>query len=70
MPRLSSCLGLERLQGNSANFNKKEFQDLYQNRLDGPITGHVLEYFFRSLKMFICKTGQAFPQPLYLGSIW
>ena len=35
-------LFLERLRENLADFNNKHFQNLYHNRLDGLITGHVL----------------------------
>jgi len=33
---------VERLPQHLADFNEKCLQNLYQNRLDGPITGHVL----------------------------
>ena len=33
---------VERLRENWADFNEKLFKNLYQNRLDGQITGHVL----------------------------
>jgi hypothetical protein len=38
---------------------------LYQNRLDGPVTCHVLVQIFRFVKMFLLEIGQLFPQPLY-----
>ena len=37
---------LERLRENLADFNEKLFKNLYQNRLDGQILGHVLVQIF------------------------
>ena len=37
---------VERLRKNLADFNEKLFKNLYQNRLDGEITGHVLVQIF------------------------
>ena len=37
---------VERLRENLADFNEKLFKNLYQNRLDGQVTGHVLVQFF------------------------
>ena len=46
---------LERLRENLADFNEKRFKNLYQDRLDGPITGHVLVQISRFLKSFSAK---------------
>ena len=40
--RTESIEVVERLRGNLADFNEKHLQDLYQNRLDGPIASHIL----------------------------
>ena len=45
-PVVDAPTGVERLWENLADFNKKLFKDLYQNRLDGQITGHVLVQIF------------------------
>jgi hypothetical protein len=37
---------IERLRENFADFNEKLFKNLYQDRLDGQITGHVLVQIF------------------------
>ena len=37
---------VERLRENLADFNEKLFKNLYQNRLDGQIAGHVLVQIF------------------------
>jgi hypothetical protein len=42
-PRVGS---VERLRENLADFNEKLFKNLYQNRLDGQVTGHVLVQIF------------------------
>jgi len=44
--KLATGFLLERLRENLADFNEKLFKNLYQNRLDGQITGHVLAQIF------------------------
>jgi len=55
----------ERLRENLAGFKRKHVQNLYQNRLDGPIICHVLAQNCRFLKMFLLEMGQVLPQPLH-----
>ena len=58
---------VERLRENLADFNEKLFKNLYQDSLDGPITGHVLVQILS--EKFHRKIGQVFPQPLYHSSV-
>jgi len=52
------CVVAERLRENLADFNEKLFKNLYQDRLDGPITGHVLVQISRFLKGFSAKSAK------------
>ena len=49
---------LKRLHENLADFSEKLFKNLYQDRLDGPITGHVLVQISRFLKSFSAKSAK------------
>ena len=49
---------VERVLENLADFNEKHFKNLYQGRLDGPITGHVLVQFSRFLKSFSAESAK------------
>ena len=49
---------VERLRENLADFNEKLYKNLYQDRLDGPIKGHVLVQISRFLKSFSAKSAQ------------
>ena len=55
-------LVVKRLRENLADFDETLFKNLYQDRLDGPITGPGTN--FSISKKFLCEIGQAFPQPL------
>ena len=57
----SSVTGVERLRENLAGFNEKLFKNLYQDRVDGPITGHVLVQVSRFRKSFSAKSAK-FPR--------
>jgi hypothetical protein len=46
---------VERLWENLADFNEKLFKNLYQDRFDGLITGHVLVQISRFLESFSAK---------------
>jgi len=50
----------ERLRENLADFNEKLFQNLYQSRLDGPVTCHVLVQISRFLIFFCLKSAKCF----------
>ena len=49
---------LERLRENLADFAEKLFKNLYQDRVDGLITGHVLVQMSRFLKSFSAKSAK------------
>ena len=49
---------VERLRENLADFNENFFKTLYQDRLDIPITGHVLVQISRFLKSFSAKSAK------------
>jgi len=56
---------MERWWKNMADFNKKYFEYLYQNRLDGPIARHVLVQISRFSNIFLHGISHFFSQPLY-----
>ena len=49
---------MERLRENLDDFNEKLSKNLYQDRLDGLITGHVLVQISRFLKRFSAKSAK------------
>ena len=51
-------MNVERLRENLADFNEKLFKNLYQDRLDGPITGHVVVQNSRFLESFSAKSAK------------
>ena len=53
---------------NLADLNETNLQDLYQSRLDGPITCHALVLNFGFIKLFLPEIGQVFTQTLYDGT--
>jgi len=56
---------MERWRENMADFNKKSFKYLYQNRLDGPIARHVLVQISRFSNIFLHEIRNFFSQQLY-----
>ena len=61
---ISEIFLIERLRENLADPTRNIFNNLYHNRLDGPIACHVLVQNSRFLKIFLVEIGQVFPQPL------